>query len=158
MEANVREYEIQLSQSSVSWVKRVFWFCAIVEFAFCLRWIGDSILHSPHGPLIQSLFMPVVVATVLVFGSFKRFHPRMTITIGDNFIESRMRASWFRYKKRIRREQIKSISENRHGLRLMDRGKFGSRMLGFIFIPATMPEYQEIRSELARWAPLKANN
>jgi hypothetical protein len=157
MEANVREYEVQLSQVNISWAKRVLWFCAILEFAFCLRWIGDAIWHSPHEPLIQSLFMPVVIAASLVFGSSLRSRPRMIVVIGDDFIENRVRASWFRYKKRIRRERIRSIWENRHGLRVMDRGKFGSRMLGFIFIPATMAEYQEIRSELARWAPVTAN-
>jgi hypothetical protein len=29
-------------------------------------------------------------------------------------------------------------------------------MLGFIFIPATVPEYQEIKSILSGWAPLQA--
>jgi hypothetical protein len=101
--------------------------------------------------------MPAV-AGLLVLGSFMRLHPRMTLTIGNDFIESRMRATGFRYKKRIRRERIRSIWENRRGLRVMDRGKFGSKMLGFIFIPATMPEYGEIRSELTRWAPVKLNN
>ena len=38
----------------------------------------------------------------------------------------------------------------------MDRGEFGARMLGFVFVPATMPEYQEIKSILSGWAPVQA--
>jgi hypothetical protein len=154
MEPVVRQYEIQLSQPSATWVKRVIWFCGLADFAFIFWSVRDAILHSPDQPLIDALFMPVVMAALLVFASFKRSQPKMTVTIGNDFIESGMRAAWFRYKKRIRRQEIKSISENKRGLRIMDRGKFGSTMLGFISIPATMPEYQEIRSELARWAPV----
>jgi hypothetical protein len=35
---------------------------------------------------------------------------------------------------------------------VMDRGQFAARMLGFVFVPATMPEYQEIRLILSGWA------
>jgi len=79
-----------------------------------------------------------------------------SLIIGPDFIESRMRATLFRYKKRIRREQIKSISENARGLRIMDRGQFAARMLGFVFVPASLPEYQEIKSILSGWAPVQA--
>jgi hypothetical protein len=61
-------------------------------------------------------------------------------------------------KKRIYRERMKSIKENNRGIFVMDRGNFAARMLGFVFIPATMPEYQEIRSELAQWAPVKVKS
>jgi len=37
----------------------------------------------------------------------------------------------------------------------MDRSEFAARMLGFVFVPASMPEYQEIKSTLTRWAPMK---
>jgi hypothetical protein len=38
----------------------------------------------------------------------------------------------------------------------MDRGEFAARMLGFVFVPATIPEYQEIKSILNGWAPVQA--
>jgi hypothetical protein len=83
---------------------------------------------------------------------------RQRLIIGHNFIEARTQTGSLRFKKRISREKIKSISENRRGLCVMDRREFGARMLGFVFVPATMPEYQEIRSELALWAPIKVKN
>jgi hypothetical protein len=158
MEPGVRQYEIQLSQLNATWVKRVIWFCGLADFAFIFWSVRDAILHSPDQPLIDALFMPVVVAALLIFGSFMRLYPKMTVTIGHDFIESRMRAAWFRYQKRIRRQGIKSILENQRGLYVMDRGQFAARMRGFIFIPASMPEYAEIRSELARWAPVAVKN
>jgi hypothetical protein len=157
MEPAVRQYEIQLIQPKATWVKRVIWCCALVDFSFIAWSVGDAILHSHQQPLMDALFMPVVFATLLVFASFKRSQPKAAITIGPDFIESCVRATWFRNKKRIRRERIKFISESRRGLRVMDRGKFGSMMLGYIVVPATMPEYQKIRSELALWAPIKGN-
>jgi len=152
----LRQYEIQLSQPNATLVKRVTWFCALGDFAFIAWSVGNAILHSPHQPLIDALFVPVVIWALLVFTSFKRLRPKMTVTIGSDFIETRIRDAWFRYQKCIRREQIKSISEGKRGLRVMDRGKFGSIMLGFILVPATMPNYQEIKSILSGWVPVQA--
>lgn len=60
------------------------------------------------------------------------------LIIGHNFIEARTRTGSLPFKKRIGREQIKSISETRRGIYIRDRGKFAARILGLIFIPASM--------------------
>jgi len=78
--------------------------------------------------------------------------------IGQDFIEARTQIYSFRFKKRIRREQIKSISENKRGLYVRDRGKIAARILGLIFIPRSTFEYKEIRSELAQWAPINVKS
>jgi hypothetical protein len=75
--------------------------------------------------------------------------------MGENFVEGRTKARWFTFTKRIYRDRIKSISENKWGMCVMDRGQFAARMLGFVFVPATMPEYQEIRLILSGWAPVQ---
>jgi hypothetical protein len=156
MEVAERQYEIPLNQPNATWVKRVIWFCALVDFAFIAWSVGDAILHSPHQPLIHALFKPVVVGSLLVFGSFMRLQPKMTLTVGHEFVESRIRGAWFRYKKRIWRSEIKSVSENRRGIYIRDRGKFAARILGLIFIPASTPEYKEIKAVLGGWAPVQA--
>jgi hypothetical protein len=51
--------------------------------------------------------------------------------------------------------QIKSITEDRQGLRVMNRDKFGTFMWGFVFVPATMPEYQSIKAVLEQWMPIR---
>jgi hypothetical protein len=102
------------------------------------------------------MIIPVALGVWFAFRPLRHWFPQRggSVMIGQDFIERRMEATWFGYKKRIRREQIKSILEDQRGLRVVDRGKFGSIMLGCIFIPATMPEYQEIKAMLAKWAPV----
>jgi hypothetical protein len=160
MEAAVRQYEIQPRESSLSWSKKVALFSAVAFFTFVFRWIIESFLHWEHQSIPRTLIMPVVLGLSLVFRPFSRWLPRRggSLIIGDDFIEGRTQTNWFELKKRISRDRIKSILESKHGLCVMDRGEFAARMLGFVFVPATMPEYQEIRSELARWAPIKVRS
>jgi len=103
--------------------------------------------------------MAVALGAYFAFRPIQRLFPMGgSLTIGDDFIESRTLLRWSEHKKRIGREKIKSISQNRQGLCVMDRGEFGARMLGFVFVPATMPEYQEIRAELAQWASIQGKS
>lgn len=105
--------------------------------------------------MIQALIMPVALGATLGL-RFPKWLPRGgSVVIGEDFVEGRTRARWFTFKKRIYRDRIKSIWESKRGLCVMDRGEFAARMLGFIFVPATMPEYQEIKSILSGWAPLQ---
>jgi len=98
--------------------------------------------------------MPVMVGAWCAFTSFKGG----SVIIGPNFIEGHTLVGRCTFKKRIGREQIKSISENKRGLSVMNRGRFATWMLGFVFIPATMPEYQEIRAALVLWSPVKVKS
>jgi len=160
MECAVHQYKIQPPEISSSWSKKTVVFFAVGFYMFSFRWIIESFFHWEHQPILEALIMPVVLGAYFAFLPFSRWFLQSgrSLIIGDDFIESRVQARWFRCKKRIRREQIKSISEGQRGLRVMDCGKFGSIIRGFIVVPATMPEYQEIRSELARWAPIKVKD
>ena len=158
MEPAVRQYEIQPPQIKVSLWRRVALFLGIGCFTFIFRWIVEGIFHWGHRLMPESLFMPVVLGAVFSLRFPKWLGRGGSLIIGEDFLEGRTRAQWFTYKKRIRRDRIKSISENRLGLCVMDRSEFAARMLGFVFVPARMPEYQEIRSELSRWAPIKVKS
>ena len=121
---------------------------------FIFRWAIDDVLHDSHQPFFLALITPLGVATLFAFRPFGiSIFRGGSLIIGEDFIEGRTQARWFSMKKRINRDKIKSISENRRGLCVMDRGEFAARMLGFVFVPATMPEYQEIKATLTRWAP-----
>ena len=160
MEPAIRQYDFTPPQMSFSWQKKVVLFLAVGFFMFGFRWIMESILHWDHHSITRALIEPVVVAAIFAFRPFHRWSPQYqgSIVIGQDFVEGRTRIRWFTFKKRIRRDQIKSISENRRGLCVMDRSEFAARMLGFVYIPATLPGYREIRSELTRWAPVKVRN
>jgi len=103
----------------------------------------------------EALFMPVFLGAVFSLRFPKRLPRGGSLIIGEDFVEGRMRAQWFTFKKRIHKERIRSISESKRGLCIMDRREFAARMLGFVFVPATIPEYQEIRSILSGWAPVQ---
>jgi hypothetical protein len=162
MEPAIRQYDFTVIVPPItfSWRKKVAVFFVVGCFMFGFRWIIESILHWDHHSIIRALIEPVVLAAVFAFRPFHRWSPQYqsSIVIGQDFLEGRARTGWFTFKKRIRRDRIKSISENRRGLWVMDRSEFAARMLGFVHIPATLPEYQEIRSELTRWAPVKVRN
>jgi hypothetical protein len=162
MEPAIRQYDfaVTVRPISFSWQKKVALFFAVGCFAFGFRWMIESLLHWEHHSIIRALIEPIVLAAVFVFRPLNRWVPQGggSVVIGQDFVEGRTRTSWFTFKKRIRRDRIKSISENSRGLCVMDRGEFAARMLGFVFIPATLPEYQEIRSTLTQWAPLKAQS
>jgi len=116
-----------------------------------IRWIIESLSYSKHQPVIATLIMPVMVGAWCAFTLFKGG----SVTIGSDFIEGHTLVGRCTFKKRLGREQIKSISENKRGLSVMGRGRFATWMLGFIFIPATVPEYQEIKSILSGWVPIQ---
>jgi hypothetical protein len=157
MEPAVRQYEIQPLEINLPWSKKVVLFFALSCFIFGFRWVIENLLHDKHRPILEALIMPVVVGAWCAYRPLKPWllQSSGSVIMGDNFIERNMGATWFGYKKRIRRDQIKSISEGKRGLRVMSRGKFESIMLGYIFVPATMPEYQEIKSILSGWAPVQ---
>jgi hypothetical protein len=155
--ADVRQYAIPPPQIKLSWWKKLAAFFAVVFFMLAFRWSIESMFHWKHQSGIEAFIIPVAVAIPLAFRSLQKLLPGgRNLILGDDFIESRTQMGSFTSKKRIRRDQIKSISENRRGLRIMDRSEFAARTLGFVFIPATLPEYQEIKSILGQWMPIKA--
>ena len=159
MEAAIRQYDIPPRQISLSWWKKMAVFFAVGCFMFGFRWVIEGLMHWEHEPFIRALLMPVVFGLWFAFRPLNGWLPQGggSVIIGDDFIESRMQYNGFTFKKRIiPRERIKSISENKRGLCVMDQGKFAARMLGFIFIPRPTPEYQEIKSILSGWAPIQA--
>jgi hypothetical protein len=157
MEPDVRQYDFTSSPVSLSREKKLGMFFVIGGLTFILGLAGGYILHWPHESLIRSLFSSTVAGALFVFRPFGYWIPpgNKSLIIGPDFVEVRTRTGWLTLKKRIGREQIKSISENRRGIYVMDHGKLAAKMLGFIFVAATMPEYQEIKSILSGWAPLQ---
>jgi hypothetical protein len=156
MEPVIRQYVIQPSVVRFSWRKKIALFFAFSAFAFGFRWIVDSSFHWERESTSSALFMAVALGAYFAFLPTQRWLPRGgSLMIGDDFIESRTQLRWSQHRKRIGREKIKSISEDRRGLFVMDRSKFAARMMGFVFVPATMPEYQEIKSILSGWASVQ---
>jgi hypothetical protein len=152
MKLQTHHYDISRLEASPSLAEKVAVFLAVTCLMFGFHWLIESLLRWEHRSGIEALIMPIVVGVWCAFTAFQGG----SVIIGQDFIEGRTLVGQWTFKKRIGREQIKSISENKRGLRIMDRGKSGSLMLGSILVPATMPEYKEIKSILSGWAPVQA--
>jgi hypothetical protein len=128
----------------------------MVEEVVAFRWVTEYLFHWKHQIEMGTLFVPIGLAVLFTVRPIQnQFLRGGSVILGDDFIEGRPLISGFTFKKHIRRDQIKSISENRRGLRIKDWSGFGAFMSGFVFVPATMPEYQEIKAVLAQWAPIQ---
>ena len=158
MESAIRQYEIPYQPITLSLFRKLAAFFAVGFFTFAFRWSIEYLFHWQHPSRIGALIVPVAVAIPLSFG---RPHFQQLLLksgspiVGDDFIEGHTRMSWFSVKKRFYRDEIKSISEHRRGLRVMNRGEFGTLMTGFVFVPAAIPEYQEIKAVLEQWMPIR---
>ena len=159
MEAGVRQYEIPVRQIKLSLGQRCLLFIALVVILFGLRWFLEAAFHWEHRSLIVELIDPLVLSAAIAFGTFlKKVQPQTTtLILGEDFLETRRKQGWLTSTRRIRREKIRSVSENTWGLTVMDRGQFAARMLfGFVFVPASLPEYQQIKGIVMQWAGQKA--
>ena len=155
MSGEIRQYQIT-HQIHLSLWKRLAMFPCLAAFLFALRWAMEALFHWPHRSRLDEWFLPLMLALWFAFRplALRPFYGG-SLVVGEDFVEGRSGTAWFTFKKRIDRGRIRSISENKRGLLVMDRGEFAARMLGFVFVPASLPEYPEIRSELARWAPIR---
>jgi hypothetical protein len=154
MEPAVRQYEIQYPPITLSWWRKLATFLAVLFFMLAFRWVTEYLFHSRHESGIGVLFVPVGVAAVFACRPFQVIRGGSLI-LGDDFVERYTQTGRFTVKKRICRDQIKSISENWRGLRIKDRSGFRAFMAAYVFVPATMPEYQEIKAVLAQWTPIQ---
>jgi hypothetical protein len=154
MELAVRQYEIQYQPITPSWGKKLATFFAVVFFMIGFRWGIEYLFHWEHPGELGALFVPIALGVCFARRPFQCVRGGSLI-VGDDFVERRTQIEWFTAKKRIRRDQIKSISENWRGLRIKDRSGFGAFMAGFVFVPATMPEYQEVKAVLGQWMPIQ---
>lgn len=157
MDSNVRQYEIPFPPRKLSWRKKLVWFFITFVYAFAFRWLCEVLFHWKHRPFPEALIFPVIFAALYVFlPRFKWTRSIGSVLLAESFVEGRAHTGWYTMKKRIYRDRIKSITENRYGMCVMDRSEFLARMTRFIFIPATLPEYAEIRYTLAQWHPIKS--
>jgi hypothetical protein len=82
--------------------------------------------------------------------------PRIELEIGDDYIERRITGTYTQ-RKRIARAKVRSITEidfrGAKRLAVKNHGWFGSFMLGYITVPSTIPEYEDIKTHLLQWQP-----
>lgn len=64
---------------------------------------------------------------------------------------------WFRIRKAVRKGMIRSIFPVNgrfgasSGVGVSERSRFGARMLGWVFLPNTLPEFERLRTLAENW-------
>jgi len=65
--------------------------------------------------------------------------------------------SWFVIRKKVRKSKVRTIFQikanayQRGGLAVSERSMFGARMLGCVFLPMELPEYDKLRRLVESW-------
>lgn len=110
-------------------------------------------------------FRILLFPTVLSFTYALRFHTifgwNSVLTVGDDFVERISFTRYSSFKKRIERHRVRSVSEvsrvrfgiHKRGVAVRDRGKFAAWLLGYVFVPDTVEDYDVVKAKLLSWAP-----
>jgi hypothetical protein len=144
---------------------RIFFWC--FAFMVLLRWVmGRFLFHEHyHRGEFETWLEILLLPTVLSFTYALRFHIMFgwnsLLTVGDDFVEQTVIARYMNIKKRIERQRVRSVSEvsrvrfgiHKRGVAVRDRGKFAAWLLGYVFVPATIEDYDVVKAKLLSWAP-----
>lgn len=163
-----KQYVIQtLGNTKPSFIARLRVFLGIFAFALLVQWILDRFVFHKHYDLslllawIQILIMPTVLAAHYALRPQPIFGRSSLLILGDDFIERIMSTRYYRFKKRIERDRVRSVSEiskvrmgtDIRGLVVRDRGKFGAWFCGYVYVPSTVDDYESIKAKLLSWIP-----
>ncbi|MGB6724533.1 MAG: hypothetical protein WBE74_01435 [Terracidiphilus sp.] len=136
-----------------------------------LLWFGKSMLWPTQLDLqsciaSRALWAAVFGITMGVLQGFAIPQPftrpiKGRITVDDESIEGSFEfSSWLmttKHKRTVRKGRVKSIFEVRGrfgrpgGIGISEQSKFGARMLGLVFIPRSMEEFDELKQLAESW-------
>ncbi len=152
MEAAIREYAIPRRRAPFFVWRRLAEFLSIAMLVLFLQWAHSAAFKRPPRDAFDVIFMPLLLAAWFTTGPLTRlFSERKSLTLGEDFIEYRAKSRISRDRRHIRRDRITSLRETEEGLLVQDQSKMGTFMLSNILVPASMPEYNEIKETLLRW-------
>jgi hypothetical protein len=145
-------YKIKSEQVSLS--KRI----SRSSFVFAISLLGTILIdrlwfsQAPFG-LREKVFDAIVAAgTFFVFDSQRREYE---IEVTDETIS--MRGGWLLRNRRVRRGHIHSLRELRGNifrepaLRLSEHGAIHRFFFGYVWVPASMPQYEDIKNKAFSW-------
>lgn len=165
MSADVKQYDIStIRPGSFPIWGRFDYFVTVLSVTFFIRWALERFVPffapTRQQDTFDLLFLPVALAAWFAFFPSKS---ETSLAIGEDFVERRTSIAYYTMTKRITRQQAKSVAEvtlrpffgrfPRRGLAIRDRGRIGTWLFGFVFVPATIPyrDYEEVKSRLLEW-------
>ena len=120
--------------------------------------------HYHRGELetwLEIFLLPTVLSLTYALRFHTMFGWNSLLTVGDDFVEQNVCSKYRNFKKRIERHQVRSVCEvsrvrfgtQIRGVAVRDRGKFAAWLLGYIFVPDTIDDYDVVKAKLLSWAP-----
>jgi hypothetical protein len=151
MEAAIREYAIPRRGIWIPALKGLATFVGLAALSMLVHWGFDSVPNRTHHlDALEVLCLPVLLAAWWTFEPLV-FPERKSLTLGEDFIEYRAKSRILSDRRHLRRDRITSLRETKEGLWVKDSSPFGTFMLSTVLVPASMPEYNEIKETLLRW-------
>lgn len=165
MNAVAKQYDITPERASNTPLRvRLSMFVFVFSAMLVLEWLFAAIFHlfSNGTDLVTAdrMLNLILMATVFALLPGKT---EMSLTIGEDFVERRIYFGIFSIRRRISRLQANSVEEiklyNRGdgfattGLAVRDRGRIGTRLFGYVFVPDSIPkqDYEEAKARLMLW-------
>jgi hypothetical protein len=162
--SGVKQYQLSVQRGGgVPPAARLSAFIFDVSLIFFLLWVLSTWVPYFSDLKLKStadIFLPFGLA--LGFSLFPRDR-EVTLTIGDDFVEKQVSMGRYTFRKRIKREECKSVSVvtlrrrnwdyPRSGVVIRKHGKLVSWFYGSVFVPVTIPyqDYEEIKAKLVKW-------
>lgn len=147
---------LHVNTESVSLKKRI----ARTGFAVACGLLGILVVHYWHsegkkGSDYSEWFFDLAVAGIVTFVSESR-RREYDLEVDDE--EIRMRGGALELgNRKVHRGRIRYLHESRGnllretGLRLSEHGRIGRFFFSYVWIPASLPEYEQIKAKAMTW-------
>jgi hypothetical protein len=113
--------------------------------AVTLPWVFGGVIYC-----LLMYFLPIRK----LFRGEKNRPARVSIMVERDQValsyQSSESTSWIPQRV-VRRGMVRSIFRISGGIGVSERSQFGARMLGFLVIPSTLPQFNEVRALLESW-------
>jgi hypothetical protein len=163
-------YEIRVESPNPKWKSRLIAALCFAGFFFLFRFgltllfplaFGES--RGPRSLAIDIGIWSLVMSAVMAFGRIRTI-PNYTLLVDDDSItgvtEYTGWMSWLVFRRTVRRGEVRSIFpikvRNRAGqsagIGISERERvFSARMLGFVYVPKTLPQYEQLKHLAESW-------
>jgi len=95
------------------------------------------------------------IGRVFIFGP--KTSLKCKLVVDENSMSGERATGWIRNRKAVRKGMIRSIFPVNgrfgapSGVGVSERSRFGAYMLGWVFLPNTLPEFERLRSLAENW-------
>jgi hypothetical protein len=159
----VQTYIAELEQPKLNARQKIV--TGLVNFVclFSLRWLLETLFHWNTG-VLSNVFWAAWMAIFFTFSTRWMFPPSSTslkFLVDEDSItmltQYRGVMKWYKSRRTIHRGSVRSQWEIKfpggyiRGTAFSERSRFGAAMLGFVLIPATLPEYEELKQLAESW-------